>query len=44
MSTLPTEPASPRVVLASGHMVDAPDRTTPRFPPSEVGRVADRGA
>lgn len=30
---------APAVILASGHMVDAPDRSVPRFPPSEVGRV-----
>lgn len=28
------------VVVGSGHMVDAPDRPTPRFPPSQVGRVS----
>lgn len=30
---------SPRVVLASGHMVDAPARETARFPSHEVARV-----
>jgi hypothetical protein len=30
----------PRVVVVSGHMVDTPDRPQPRFPPSEVPRVA----
>jgi hypothetical protein len=36
------EPASrpPAVVLASGHLVDAPDRPSPRFPPGEVARVS----
>ena len=29
----------PKVVLASGHVVDAPDRATPRFPPEQVSRV-----
>jgi hypothetical protein len=32
--------APPAVVLASGHMVDAPGRTPPRFPPEQVPRVA----
>lgn len=31
---------SPRVVLATGHMVDLPDRVTPRFPTDQVPRVA----
>jgi hypothetical protein len=26
-------------VLASGHVVDTPDRPTPRFPPDQVSRV-----
>lgn len=30
---------SPAVVLASGHVIDAPDRTSPRFPPEQVPRV-----
>jgi hypothetical protein len=30
----------PVVVVVSGHMVDAPDRARPRFPPAEVPRVA----
>lgn len=30
------------VVLVSGHMVDAADRPTPRFPPSRVPWVTDR--
>lgn len=31
-----TGPATPRkVLLFSGHMIDAPDRTTPRFPPDK---------
>jgi hypothetical protein len=29
----------PRVVIASGHMVDGPDRSRPRFPPDQVDRV-----
>ncbi len=29
----------PRVVLATGHMVDRPDRDTPRFPDDQVLRV-----
>lgn len=31
----------PRVVVASGHLVDAPDRARPRFPPAEVPRVTE---
>jgi hypothetical protein len=31
-----------RVVLVSGHLVDAPDRPEPRFPPSRVPWVASR--
>jgi uncharacterized protein len=31
--------AAPRVLLASGHMVDLPDRATPRFPADQVPRV-----
>jgi uncharacterized protein len=31
--------APPAVVLASGHLIDAPGRTPPRFPPEEVPRV-----
>jgi hypothetical protein len=30
------------VVLASGHLVDAPGRQAPRFPPSRVAWVTDR--
>ncbi len=30
----------PAVVVVSGHMVDAPDRPHPRFPPEELPRVA----
>ncbi len=30
----------PAAVAISGHMVDTPDRETPRFPPSQVERVA----
>jgi hypothetical protein len=29
------------VVIVTGHMTDAPDRATPRFPESEVRRVRD---
>ena len=29
----------PRVVVVSGHMVDAPGRPEPRFPPEQVARV-----
>jgi hypothetical protein len=28
-----------KVVIVTGHMTDAPDRATPRFPESEVSRV-----
>lgn len=31
---------APAVVVVSGHMIDAPDRKEPRFPPSQVERVA----
>jgi hypothetical protein len=31
---------APAAVVVSGHMVDAPDRTPPRFPQQEVPRVA----
>jgi hypothetical protein len=31
--------SAPAVVVVSGHMVDAPDRAVPRFPPSEIDRV-----
>jgi hypothetical protein len=31
--------APPKVVLASGHVVDAPERPTPRFPVDQVPRV-----
>ncbi|MEM9035187.1 MAG: hypothetical protein AAGD18_11390 [Actinomycetota bacterium] len=30
---------TPTVIVASGHLTDAPDRPQPRFPESEVGRV-----
>ena len=30
----------PRVVAVSGHMIDAPDRARPRFPPDQIPRVA----
>lgn len=30
----------PEVVIASGHMIDTPDRPRPRFTPGEVSRVA----
>ena len=33
--------ADSRAILYSGHMVDAPGRTTPRFPPAMVGRVVE---
>jgi hypothetical protein len=33
---------SPRVVLASGHVIDAPGRTPPRFPPEQEPRVRDQ--
>lgn len=33
--------SGPRAVVASGHLVDAPDRTPPRFPPTEVPRVTE---
>ena len=29
----------PRVIAYFGHMVDAPERRTPRFPPQQVGPV-----
>ena len=32
---------SPRAVVVSGHMVDAPDRKEPRFRADQVGRVTD---
>jgi hypothetical protein len=32
--------AQPAVVVVSGHMVDTPDRPTPRFPQEELPRVA----
>jgi uncharacterized protein len=31
---------APAVVVVSGHMIDAPDRKEPRFPPSQVERVS----
>jgi hypothetical protein len=37
-------PDPPRVVVVSGHMVDAPGRPRPRFPASEVPRVASEVA
>lgn len=39
----PTEPRSTfeQVVLASGHMVDLPHRSTPRFPPSDEPALTD---
>lgn len=36
----PHADAQPKAVLVSGHLVDAPDRTDPRFPGEEVPRVA----
>lgn len=42
----PSAPTPPpharRVILFSGHMVDAPDRATPRFPPACVPAAAER--
>jgi hypothetical protein len=32
-------PDAPAIVAVSGHMVDAPNRETPRFPPGQVERV-----
>ena len=32
---------APTVVLVSGHMVDLPDRPSPRFPPEQVDRAYD---
>ena len=31
----------PKLVVFSGHMIDAPDRRTPRFPPSKEGEIRD---
>lgn len=31
-----------KVLVASGHMIDAPDRPSPRFPPSVEARVRER--
>ena len=31
----------PKLVVFSGHMIDAPDRRTPRFPPSKEGEVRE---
>jgi hypothetical protein len=36
MSTVQTMRAPNTVALFSGHMIDAPDRKTPRFPPDKV--------
>jgi NAD(P)-dependent dehydrogenase (short-subunit alcohol dehydrogenase family) len=36
---MPAMPEPARVVVVRGHMVDAPDRPHPRFPPSAVPRV-----
>ena len=43
-SSAPPSPSCPprRVILFSGHMVDAPGRTTPRFPPALVPAAARR--
>jgi len=39
----PAEPPPPRrTILFTGHMVDAPDRATPRFPASRVDAAARR--
>ena len=46
--TSPSQPSPPslprprRVILFSGHMVDAPDRAAPRFPPAGVPAAAHR--
>jgi hypothetical protein len=40
---MPADNWKPRqVLLFSGHLVDAPDRATPRFPPEKVAAAADR--
>ena len=31
----------PKLVVFSGHMIDAPDRRTPRFPPSKEGEIKE---
>ena len=31
----------PKLVVFSGHMIDAPDRRTPRFPPSKEAEVKE---
>lgn len=31
----------PKLVVFSGHMIDAPDRRTPRFPPAKEGEVRE---
>jgi hypothetical protein len=36
MSTVRADRPPNNVVLFSGHMIDAPDRTTPRFPPDKA--------
>lgn len=33
-----------KVAICSGHMIDLPDRSTPRFPPEKEGAVRDRMA
>lgn len=38
----PGSPAAPAVVVVSGHMVDAPGRSQPRFPHHQVPRVTAR--
>jgi hypothetical protein len=40
MSTEPSVTSPKTVVLFSGHMIDAPDRKTPRFPPTREGAAA----
>jgi hypothetical protein len=35
---------TPTAVVVSGHMVDAPDRPIPRFPPSQIERVTVEAA
>jgi hypothetical protein len=40
MSEAPTAESPNNVVLFSGHMIDAPDRKTPRFPPGKASVAA----
>jgi hypothetical protein len=39
---VPKAPIPNRVLLFTGHMVDAPDRKTPRFPPTATAEAAAR--